>query len=155
MQHITNFILGLVFLTASCGQADNKATNKSEKQTLQSSDSLQTSINLPNRDILGVWTNCATSSGGVTMTANVCKMIEFKSDNSAIITYPSQEKQVVNWTLTDDLLLIRLTGDKSAEINRTFTDSIYEARLTQDSISFDLELKAKNKDVIYYLGRQK
>lgn len=155
MRHMTNFILGLVFLTASCGLADNKATDTSEKQTFYSSDSLQSSINLPNTNILGVWTNCATSSGGVTMTANVCKIIEFKSDNSAIITYPSQEKQIVKWTLTNDLLVINLTGNKSDNVNRTLTDSLYEVHLTQDSISFDLELKAKNKDVIYYLGRQK
>lgn len=155
MRHIIIYIWGLVFLTTSCGQTDYKTTDTPEKQSLSLADSLMTPINSANRNIIGVWTNCATRSNGATMTANVCKIIEFKSDNSAIITYPSQEKQVVNWTMTNDLLVINLMGNKVDGFYRTLTDSIYEVDLKQDSVSFDLELKAKNKDVIYYLGRQK
>jgi hypothetical protein len=146
MRQVINFILGFAFLTTSYGQSNNIATNKTKKET---------SINLANINIFGVWTNCTTSSDGVIITANSCKIIEFKSDNSATITYPSQEKQLVNWTMTDDLLVINLTKNKDDKINRTLTDIFYEVHLTEDSMGFNLVIKAKNKDVIYYLKRQK
>jgi hypothetical protein len=92
---------------------------------------------------------------GITITANACKIIEFRSDNSAIITYPSQDKHVLNWTMANELLVIDLRENNGDDHNRTFTDSMYEVHLVQDSISYRLELKAKNRDAILYLGRQK
>lgn len=160
MQHWTAYIPGLLFLATSCGHLDNKTTNTpntdtSITQTISpSADSLQSSILLTNGNILGNWTNCATISGGVQSVANVCRTIEFKKNNTAVITYPSKEKQVVNWTISDDQLIINLTGRKSDAVNRILTDSIYKMTLTKDSIGLDLELRSKNKDLIYSLRKE-
>lgn len=157
MGRLTIYISGLILLTTSCDQVDNKAANTSQtdisktQTILPSADSLPTSLILTNRNILGEWTNCATMFGDVIMTAYACHTIEFKNDNTCVIT-SSKDKQVVNWIISNDLLVINLIGDQS-DPSRMFTDSIYETHLTKGSIGFDLALKAKNKDLIYYLGR--
>lgn len=155
----TDYIFGLLFLTIFWAMVDHKATitahtyNSTIQKSSPDTDSLLNSIHLTDGNIIGNWTNCETTSGGLTATANVCRTIEFKKDNSAVITYPSKEKQVINWTISNDQLVINLTGNKSDAVNRTLTDSIYETYLTQDNLGFHLELKAKNKDLIYYLEK--
>jgi hypothetical protein len=155
MQHQTIYILGLIFISTLYGQSSNTTTDKPEKQRVSLSDSLTIPIDSAKRTIIGVWTQCATRVNGITITANACKIIEFRSDNSAIITYPSQDKHVLNWTMANELLVIDLRENNGDDRNRTFTDSMYEVHLVQDSISYRLELKAKNRDAILYLGRQK
>ena len=154
MQHKTIYILGLIFISTLYGQSGTTTTDTPEKRRVSLSDSSIIPLDSAKRAIIGVWTQCATRVNGVTITANACKLVEFKSDNSAIITYPSQDKQVVNWTMANELLVIDLRENNGDNHNRTFTDSIYEVHLEQDSISYRLELKAKNRDATHYLGRQ-
>jgi hypothetical protein len=87
--------------------------------------------------------------------ANVCRKIEIKNDRTAVVTYPSQEKQVIYWSILNDEFVIQLTGNKGDPVNRILTDSIYEMHLTEEVTGFRLQLKAKNRDLIYYLGRQR
>ena len=155
MQHKTIYILGLIFISTLYGQSGNTTTDTPEKKWVSLSDSLTIPIDSAKRTIIGVWTQFATRVNGVTITANACKIIEFRSDNSAIITYPSQDKHLGNWTMANELLVIDLRDNNGDDHNRTFTDSMYEVHLVQDSISYRLELKAKNRDEIHYLGRQK
>jgi len=119
-------------------------------------DSLWTPLNLTQENIIGVWTNCATTRRGDTMHYNGCPKIEFKSDNSAIIRYASlQDTQVVNWVLANEMLQIDLMENTNGQMNRMLKDKIYEVHLKQDSLHYYLKLKAKNNDAIYYLGRRK
>ena len=155
MQHKTIYILGLIFISTLYGQSGNETIDTLDKKWVSLSDSSIIPIDSAKRTIIGVWTQCATRVNGITITANACKIIEFRSDNSAIITYPSQDKHAVNWTMSNELLVIDLSENKGDDHNRTFTDSMYEVHLEQDSISYRLELKAKNSDEILYLGRQK
>ena len=156
MHRLTYFILGLLFLTVSYGLTESYASVTLDRQFFLSADSLHPSIDLVNENILGVWTNCAMAFGGLVVNkANICKLIEFKNDHTAVITYPSKERQTVDWMIKDNLLVINLKGNKSDVINRTLTDSLYEVHVSQNTTSIEFELKAKNKDVVYYLWRQK
>jgi len=155
MQHKIAYMLGLIFLTGLYGRSDKKTTDTLEKLRVSLSDSVMIPADSAKSNIIGVWTHCASRVNGVAITANACKIIEFKRDNSAVITYPSQEQEVLYWTMANDLLVIDLTENKGDDHNRTFTDSMYEVHIEQDSVSFHLELRAKNRDVIHYLGRQK
>jgi hypothetical protein len=155
MPHKIVYMLGLIFLTGLYGQSDKKTTDTLERQRVSLSDSVMIPSDSAKSNILGVWTHCASRVNGVAITANACKIIEFKRDNSAVITFPTQEKEVLHWTMANDLLLIDLTENKGDGHNSAFRDSIFEVHVEQDSISFHLELRAKNKDVIHYLGRQK
>jgi hypothetical protein len=155
MQHKTIYILGLLFISTLYGQSGNETIHTLDKKWVSLSDSSIIPIDSAKRTIIGVWTQCATRVNGITITANACKIIEFRSENSAIITYPSQEKHLGNWTMANELLVIDLRENNGDDHNRTFTDSMYEVHLVQDSISYRLELKAKNRDEIHYLGRQK
>lgn len=155
MQHKIVYMLGLIFLTGLYGRSDNKTTDTLEKQRVSLSDSLMIPADSAKSNIIGVWTHCASRVNGVAITANACKIIEFKRDKSAVITYPTQEKELLHWTMANDLLMIDLTENKGDGYNRTLGDSMYEVHVEQDSVSFQLELRAKNKDVIHYLGRQK
>ncbi len=105
-------------------------------------------LHLTTANILGDWTNCSTTSKGVTITANVCRTVLFKSDKTAIIKYPSKDFEVINWKVYNDSLFITWTEDTK---HRLFTDSIYETSLTKDTQGYNLELKTSS--VTYYLGR--
>ena len=149
-------ILSLVFITNSFVQGGNKMTVAPERYSVCVHDSLWTPLNLTQENIIGVWTNCATTRRGVTMHYNGCPKIEFKSDNSAIIRYASlQDTQVVNWVLANEMLQIDLMENTNGQMNRMLKDKIYEVHLKQDSLHYYLKLKAKNNDAIYYLGRRK
>ena len=149
-------ILSLVFITNSFVQGGNKMTVAPERYSVCVHDSLWTPLNLTQENIIGVWTNCATTRRGDTMHYNGCPKIEFKSDNSAIIRYASlQDTQVVNWVLANEMLQIDLMENTNGQMNRMLKDKIYEVHLKQDSLHYYLKLKAKNNDAIYYLGRRK
>ena len=45
--------------------------------------------------------------------------------------------------------------DDKMESYRTLSESPFQIKLTEDSLSFDLELKSRNENTIYHLGRQK
>ena len=154
MKHISIFIFIGTLIVVSCGQNDKKIIDREKKQISSSSDSLSIELSSDYQNILGTWTNCATSHNGVMMTANVCKTIEFKTENAGSVIYPSQEIQSFNWIFTDGILTVNLTDDKM-ESYRTLSESPFQIQLTEDSLSFDLELKSKNENTIYYLGRQK
>ena len=154
MKHISIFIFIGTLIVVSCGQNDKKTIDREKQQISSLSDSLSIKLSPDYQNILGTWTNCATSHNGVMMTANVCKTIEFKTDNSGSVIYPTQEIQSFNWIFTDGILTVNLTDDKM-ESYRTLSESPFQIQLTEDSLSFDLELKSKNENTIYYLGRQK
>jgi hypothetical protein len=139
---------------ASCGRTDNKKTDSRKQEVSASSDSLTVELSSDYQNILGTWTNCATSHNGVIITANVCKTIKFKTDNSGSVIYPSQEIRSFNWTFTGGILTVHLKDDKM-ESYRTLSESPFQIKLTEDSLSFDLELKSRNENTIYHLGRQK
>ena len=153
----TIFFLTLTVLILSSCSTNDPQTNLNSPtsffaDTAQNDNSH--SLHLTYANIFGDWTNCSTTFGGVTTTANVCRTIRFKSDGTAIITYPSQEREVISWKISNDQIDISWTGDKTDSTNRLFDESIYETHLTKDAQGFNLELKAKNKDLTYYLGRQ-
>ena len=154
MKHISILIFIGTLIVVSCGQNDKKTIDNEKQQISSSSDSLSIELSSDYQNILGTWTNCETSHNGVMVTANVCKTIEFKPDNSGSIMYPSQEIRSFNWIFTDSILTVNLTDDKM-ESYRTLSESPFQIQLTEDSLSFGLELKSKNENTIYYLGRQK
>ena len=156
MRYIMISILSLVLITNSYVQGGNKMTVAPERYSVYVHDSLWTPLNLTQENIIGVWINCATTHRGVTMHYNECPIIEFKSDNSAIIRYASlQDTQVVTWVLANEMLQIDLMENTNGHMNRMLKDRIYEVQLKQDSLHYNLKLKAKNNDVIYSLGREK
>jgi len=118
-------------------------TKKENKETLK----------LSNSNIIGDWTNCSSTSNGVTITANVCLEIQFKIDGTAIITYPSKEKEIINWKISNDQIEFSRSNEKSDSTYRMFDENIYETDLTIKSQAYNLELKAKNKDITYNLIR--
>ncbi|WP_157814068.1 hypothetical protein [Olleya sp. Bg11-27] len=154
MRYTSIYILILTIMFVSCGRTDNKKIDSEKQEVSPSSDSLSVELSSEHQNILGIWTNCATNHNGVIMTANVCKTIEFKTDNSGSVMYPSQEIRTFSWAFTDDILTVNLTDDKM-ESYRTLSESPFQIQLTEDSLGFDLELKSKNENKIYYLGRQK
>ena len=154
MKHISIYIVILTLVFASCQQNRTQSTDRGEQINTPLSDSLSTELNSKYQNIVGNWTNCATSINGVIMTANVCKRIEFGVDNSGSIIYPAQEVQTFNWTLTSNILTVNLT-DELLENYGTLSEGPYRVNMTEDSIGLNLELESEDGNVIYYLGRQK
>jgi hypothetical protein len=145
-------ILSLFFITNSFVKGGSKLTVASGRYGLSDQDSLMITLNLTQDNIIGVWTYCATTYRGVTMYST----IEFKRDKTAIIRYGSlQDTQLVNWVLANEMLQIDLMENTNGQRNMMLKDKVYEVHLKQDSLHYVLKLTAKNKDAIYYMGRDK
>ncbi|EKT4550808.1 hypothetical protein JE952_002465 [Flavobacterium psychrophilum] len=70
--------------------------------------------------LIGEWTNCESTCDGITMNRNVCTKIEFKSNHTAIITYPGAVENL-KWKLTDNV--ITFASIEKEEKNSLFSSS--------------------------------
>lgn len=138
----------------SCGQTEQNSSIVTESEfPVMTSGEKSKERNIDNQ-LFGVWTNCATSFNGTTSTANVCKTIEFHTDMTGIITLPSKEERKFDWKRSNDLLEVNLR-EPEKETYSTLSESPFEIHLTDDSLSYDLDLKSNSSNTIYHLGRQK
>lgn len=53
--------------------------------------------------VIGKWINCVSSCKGMQINKNVCTKVEFKSDQSLLITYPGR-KENLNWKIENQNL---------------------------------------------------
>lgn len=139
-KHLSVFII-LTFHMFVRGQADSVKKVNTDK------------VQLSNLNIIGVWTNCKTNYNGITMMANACRIIEFKLDGTAIVTYPSQEREVINWEISKNQLHIHVAKENTNTSHRMFNDSNYTIYLTQNLEDFSLELQSEDKEISYFLRR--
>ena len=154
MRNLTYFIWLLGLLAVSCGQTEQNPSIVSESEFSVTENGEQPKeLNLDDQ-LIGVWTNCATSFNGTTMTANVCKTIEFHKNMTGKIILPSKEERKFDWKRTDNLLEVNL-NETEKETHGTLSESPFEIHLTEDNLSFDLDLTSKTSNTIYHLGRQK
>ncbi|MFI2744162.1 hypothetical protein ACG2LH_15620 [Zhouia sp. PK063] len=154
MKNLSYFIFFLTFLMVACGQTEQNASIVTKSEFfIKGNGELSKEGNIDN-SLIGVWTNCATSFNGMTMTANVCKIIEFRRDMTGKIILPSNEERKFDWKRTDNLLEVNLS-EPEKETHSTLSESPFGIQLTEDSLSFDLNLISKKTNAIYHLGRQK
>lgn len=138
----------------ACGQTEHKASILTKFEDSNKANSEQSKERNIDDPLLGVWTNCAISFNGATMTANVCRKIEFQKDMTGKIILPSKEELKFNWNRADSLLEVNLSKTEMKN-SSTLSESPFQIQLTEDSLSFELNLISRNSNIIYHLIRYK
>ncbi len=145
MKAIRDFIFivcGLVAI-AGCSTKEPKAGGKDQDDANA----------LAKKKIVGTWVNCDSEFGETKVTARVCRTVEFKDDNKGIITHGDQTKENIAWAVSGNELRIDLTDSRIDSMFFAFTDTLYLATLSKDSTRSNLDLKAKNKNIVYHLTK--
>ncbi len=93
----------------ACGQREQNASIVSKSEFPIQANGEQSKEGNTDNPLIGVWTNCATSFNGMTMTANVCKTIQFHEDMTGKIILPSKEERKFDWKRIDNLLEVNLS----------------------------------------------
>lgn len=106
--------------------------------------------------LVGEWSCCAIQSGTgdsiSTMQVNVCTIINFNIDNSAIVTIPSGDKGRLTWRLNKNKVILTNT-DSTNKDNLYFNEGEYEMIFTNKKEYTELKLILTDKHLIYILGR--
>jgi hypothetical protein len=132
-----------------------KACN-SDKQIVDNK-SINVVNNTTNKNsIIGQWTICKTTRGTgdsiVEITANVCTIVNFKFDNSAVVVYPSGDKEFLKWDINNNK--VRLTNiNPTSKESVYFNDGVYEMNFTPNKEYTELKLTLPDKNYSYYLGQ--
>ncbi len=111
-------------------------------------------INKPNErtSIIGEWSICSTiSSDRISILYNACTKVNFNIDNTAIVTIPSGDKEILQWRQNNNKLT--LTNIKSKNKTQTyFDDSEYEMVFTSKKDYTELKLIQSKINYTYVLG---
>ncbi|HEU4791780.1 MAG TPA: hypothetical protein VFS71_18995 [Flavobacterium sp.] len=93
--------------------------------------------------LIGEWTNCSSICNGVTASRNVCSKIEFKSNQTVIITQPSKVENL-NWKIAgNEITFISLDEDPK---NVTFSNSkIYILKFNETFTVLTVNEKGKEE----------
>lgn len=105
---------------------------------------LFTSLSYSQSDkLIGKWTNCSSICDGVITNRNVCSKIEFKSNQTVIITQPSAVENL-KWKIAgNEITFISLDKD---EKNVTFSNSkIYILKFNETFTVLTLSVKGNEK----------
>jgi hypothetical protein len=105
---------------------------------------LFTSLSYSQSDkLIGEWTNCSSTCNGVTTSRNVCSKMEFKSNQTVIITQPSAVENL-KWKIEgNEITFISL--DKNVK-NATFSNSkIYILKFNEAFTVLTLNEKEKEE----------
>jgi len=148
MKVFAYLVIGILILTSCSTDIPGTDNNPNiSSSDLRISDSLQ----LNNENIIGTWTNCSSEFDGVVETANECRTIEFKTDHKGVVKLGDSIKENFGWTISERLLRIELFDQIRDSFYRDFSDTLYQTTLTKYDPRWNLELKAKNKNITYHL----
>lgn len=105
---------------------------------------LFTSLSYSQSDkIIGEWANCSSICNGVTINRNVCSKIEFKSNQTLIITLPNAVENL-KWKIAgNEITFISLDKDEKSV---TFSNSkIYILKFNETFTALTINEKEKEE----------
>jgi uncharacterized protein YcfL len=145
MNHL--FLILTTILLTACDSDKKIAENKGTIVVNTTSDK---------NTIIGQWTICKSTRGTgdsiVEITANVCTIVNFKYDNTAIVVYPSGDKESLKWNVNNNKVRLTNINPKSKE-TVYFNDGVYEMIFTPMKEYTELKLTLPDKNYSYYLGQ--
>jgi len=117
---------------------------------------IDTSSTTETLGIIGEWLISRTISQKadniMEIACNSCPRINFKNDNTAVLTKPTGDKENLQWKINNNKIAL-------TNINRTHTDSVYfdnaqyEMTFTNKKEYMELKLTLTEKNYSYILGR--
>jgi hypothetical protein len=106
--------------------------------------------------LISEWTTCTTmSSTGdsiICIMANLCTKINFKADNTVIVTKPSYVTETLQWKASNNKVTLTNINPANKD-NVYFNDGIYEMTFTEKKEYTELKLTFTEKNYSYLLAR--
>lgn len=142
-------ILLLTLLTFFSCYTNKKSDDKriSDKNTISEIDS---STYLKNK-LIGEWGIYVTIVGGIEATCNVCPKVKFETNNQAIFTFPSGEREFYKWEVKGNRLV--MTAIENRNLNADFPDAGYKMNFTNKKNFIELRLMETEKKCSKILRR--
>ena len=100
--------------------------------------------------LIGKWGNCASSCDGMQINKNVCTKVEFKSDQSLLITYPGRKEKLI-WKIEDQNLSF-LNSNKEEESSLFSISELYVFKFKDNFNELIISEKA-NENCFIILGK--
>ena len=102
--------------------------------------------------LIGKWGNCVSSCDGISINKNVCTKVEFKSDQTLLITYPGRKENLI-WKIENQDL--SFSNSNKEEENSLFVISkLYVFKFNDNFDELIISEKA-NEDWFIILGKYK
>ena len=106
-------------------------------------------------NLIGHWTICRTIRGTgdrvVETSYNVCTIVNFNSNNTAIVIKPSGDNEFLEWQISNDKLVL-INKNPINKDNVYFDDDEYEMLFTSQQKYNELKLTQREKNYTYVLG---
>ena len=100
--------------------------------------------------LIGKWINCVSSCDGMQINKNVCTKIEFKSDQSLVITYPGRKENLI-WKIENQNLSFS-NINKEEESSLFLISKLYVFKFNDNFDELRISEKANN-DCFIILGK--
>lgn len=100
--------------------------------------------------IIGKWGNCVSSCDGITINKNVCTKVEFKSDQTLLITFPGRMENLI-WKIENQDLSF-LNSNKDEESGLFLISELYVFKFNDNFNELIISEKA-NENCFFILGK--
>ncbi len=100
--------------------------------------------------VIGKWINCVSSCDGMQINKNVCTKVEFKSDQSLLITFPGRKENLI-WKIENQNLSF-LNSNKEQESSLFVISKLYIFKFNDSFDELTISEKA-NENCFIVLGK--
>ncbi|WP_291098908.1 MULTISPECIES: hypothetical protein [unclassified Flavobacterium] len=100
--------------------------------------------------VIGKWINCVSSCDGIQINKNVCTNVEFKSDQTLLITYPGRKENLI-WKIENQNLSF-LNSNKEEESSLFLISELYVFKFNDNFDELIISEKA-NENCFIILGK--
>jgi hypothetical protein len=100
--------------------------------------------------IIGKWGNCVSSCDDITINKNVCTKVEFKSDQTLLITFPGRMENLI-WKIENQDLSF-LNSNKDEESGLFLISELYVFKFNDNFNELIISEKA-NENCFLILGK--
>jgi hypothetical protein len=100
--------------------------------------------------IIGKWGNCVSSCDGMQINKNVCTKVEFKSDQTLLITFPDRKENLI-WKIENQNLSF-LNSNKGEESDLFLISELYFFKFNDNFNELIISEKA-NANCFVLLGK--
>jgi hypothetical protein len=100
--------------------------------------------------VIGKWGNCVSSCNGMQINKNVCTKVEFKSDQTLLITFPGRKENLI-WKIENQDISF-LNSSKGEESDLFLISKLYVFKFKDNFNELIISEKA-NENCFIILGK--
>ena len=100
--------------------------------------------------LIGKWGNCVSSCDGMQINKNVCTKVEFKSDQTLLITFPGRKENLIWKIENQNLSFFNTIKDEESSLFGIFELNIFKFNDNFDELIIS---EKANDDCFLILGK--